>query len=113
MPNEKSSSFDSSKRFFCESVRTLYTSCLVSAGVNSGSCRRCRCPCTRTCGGVLVAMWRSEPSISTSVLSRSGSVSIIQLSALTLLDRLPDDFLDGGQAVLHFAQPAHAQREHP
>ena len=56
MPNEKSSSFDSSKRFFCMSVSTLYTSCLVSAGVSAGISSRSSSPWTRTCGGVSVAM---------------------------------------------------------
>ena len=35
MPNEKSSSCVSSKRFFCASVSALYASCFVSAGVRS------------------------------------------------------------------------------
>src|SRR2546423_1850304 len=39
----------------------------VSGGISSG----CRCPCTRTCGGELVVMWRSLPFISSIFFSRS------------------------------------------
>src|SRR5438093_2633341 len=80
MPNEKSSSELSSNRFFCASVSTLYASCLVSDGVRSVRGSRCRCPCTRTCGGVFVVMWRSEPPISTSVFKSSGNVAISLLN---------------------------------
>jgi hypothetical protein len=40
MPNEKSSSSDSSNRFFWVSVMTLYASCFVSVGVRSGMSSR-------------------------------------------------------------------------
>src|SRR3954470_14531321 len=120
MPNEKSSSIVSSKRFFCESVSTLYTSCLVSDGASSGNCSRVRWPCTRTCGGVAVAMCRSDPSISTNVFSSSGSVAITflvpscwQLVAPGLLDRFPHDLLDRREAVLDLAQAAHPEGDHP
>src|SRR5207244_4310843 len=117
MPNGESSSVVSANRFFCESVSTLYTSCLVSAGVRSGICSRWRCPCTRTWGGVFVAMWRSDPFNSTVVFNRSGSVAIFNPWSLvvrreSLLHRFSDDFLDRRESVFHLAQPARAQRDH-
>src|ERR1051325_3986731 len=116
MPNEKSSSSVSSNRFFCASVSTLYTSCLVSAGCRSGRSRRFRCPCTRICGGELVAMWRSDPSRSTMVFSSSGSVAISvsrrRLGPAPLLDRFAHHFFDRRQPVHDFAQTAPAQRDH-
>src|SRR5262245_34689796 len=117
MPNEKSSSRVSSNRFFCASVSTLYTSCFVSAGCRSGRSRRCRCPCTRICGGEFVAMWRSDPSRSTIVFSSSGSVAITvsRLPAPAgahLLDRFADDFFDRRQPVHDLPQAASTQRDH-
>src|SRR5262245_49913193 len=116
MPNEKSSSRVSSNRFFCASVSTLYTSCLVSAGCKSGRSRRFRCPCTRICGGEFVAMWRSDPSLSTIVFSSSGNVAMFSLqgpaSAGQLLDGFANHFFDRRQTFHHFSQPAAAQRDH-
>src|SRR6202521_3406655 len=71
----------------------------------SGPWSRCRWPFTRIWGGVFVAMWRSEPSISTTVLSKSGSDAI-------LFHRFPYDLFERGHAVLHLAQPALAERDH-
>src|SRR6202166_3121809 len=51
-------------------------------------------------------MWRSEPSMSTTVLSKSGSDGI-------LFHRLPDDLFERGHTVLHLAQPALPERDHP
>src|SRR4029453_582860 len=114
IPNEKSSSRVSSKRFVCASVRTLYTSCLVSEGVSSGNCNRCKCPCTRICGGVFVVMCRSDPSRSTVVFKSSGSVDIFSaLSSQFLLHRLPHHFFYRRDAFLHFSESAHSQRKHP
>src|SRR5688572_33506149 len=74
MPNEKSSSSVSSKRFFCVSVITLYASCFVSVGVRSGRSSRCSLPCTRTCGGVLIDRCKSEPCRSIVIFNNSGNV---------------------------------------
>src|SRR5262245_7356226 len=100
-------------------------SALVSDGDISGPCRRCRWPCTRTCGGVFVAMCRSEPFRSTVIFSRSGSVAILVARVSRprgrngpspgpgLLDGLPYDFLDRRHSALDLAQTAHAERNHP
>src|SRR5262249_60105390 len=74
------------------------------------------CPCTRICGGVSVVMWRSDPLLSTSVLSSSGSVAIVfraERFANRLLHRLARDFFDRGDAFHHLQQAAPAQRDHP
>src|SRR5687767_9646031 len=122
MPNEKSSSSDSSNRFFCVSVITLYESCFVSVGVRSGMSRRCNLPCTRTCGGVLIARCRSEPCKSTVIFKSSGNVGGIlsvphsgnsQLRIDNyLFHRLACYFFYRRQAVLHFTEPAHPERQH-
>src|SRR5580704_5663750 len=52
-------------------------------------------------------MWRSEPSISTVVFKRSGSV------AMWLFHGLPDHLFEGRHAVPHLPQAALAQRDHP
>src|SRR3954470_556461 len=100
----------------------------------SGSCSRLRWPWIRICGGVLVAMCRSDPSTSTIVFSSSGSVGIVVLriwssSHLVIwsrrwtndqvtrrpddqihvsLDRFADDLFNRRHAVLHLAQAAAA-----
>src|SRR3984893_5284489 len=51
-------------------------------------------------------MCRSEPSISTTVLSKSGSDAI-------LFHRFPYDLFERGHAVLHLAQSALPERDHP
>jgi len=49
----------------------------------------------RTCGGVLVAMCRSDPSMSTfAVFNSSGSTSAQPCFVQSLLDRFPDDFFE-------------------
>src|ERR1700730_7136435 len=50
-------------------------------------------------------MCRSEPSISTTVLSKSGSDAI-------LFHRFPYDLFERCHAVLHLAQPALPERDH-
>src|SRR5262245_42260068 len=84
---------------------------------------RCSSPCTRTCGGVSMAMCRSEPFRSTVIFKSSGSVAISGFltpnpqspvpNPYRSLDSLPDDFLDRRHTVLDLAQPAGAQRQHP
>src|SRR5271163_1087102 len=114
-PNEKSSSRVSSKRCFCESVITLYASCLVSAGVSCGRSSGTRCPCTRIWGGELVVIWRSLPPISNMRRSRSLSESaIIFFSSLApfLVDRFASHFFERGPALRDLGQPAAAQGDH-
>src|SRR5688572_15701375 len=110
MPNEKSSSSVSSKRFFCVSVITLYASCFVSVGVRSGRSSRCSLPCTRTCGGLLMDRCRSEPCRSMVVFKSSGNVGGIMFSSS--LNRLPRYLFYRRQTVFDFPKPAHAQRQH-
>ena len=70
----------------------------------------------RTCGGVFVVMWRSDPPSSTVTFNKSGSVAIGALSAVPgpqtrlvgLLHRFPYDFLDGGHPLLDLPQPTRA-----
>src|SRR5882724_11043781 len=113
-PNEKSSSKCSSKRCFCESVITLYASCLVSAGVICGRSSGTRCPWTRICGGELVVMWRSLPPISSSLFNRSLNESDIVFPFLprTLMNGLACHFFQRGLACGNFDQTAAAQRDH-
>src|SRR5262245_2097062 len=69
----------------------------------------------RICGGVFVAMCRSDPSRSTIALSSSGKVAI-RLSPVPVspsLHRFADDFFDRRQAVLHLPEAACAERDHP
>ena len=76
MPNEKSSSWLSSKRFFWASVHTEYASALVSAGVSGGRPGSAwSLPWTRTAGGLFVVRCRSEPSSSTVFRSKSGNLN--------------------------------------
>src|SRR5688572_9692249 len=109
MPNEKSSSLVSSKRFFWASVSTAYDSDLVSVGVKSvcGAIFSSS-PCTRTCGGELIDRCKSEPCISTACFNKSGRVAI----GLPLLHRFPQDFFDCRDAFGYLPKPAATQRDH-
>src|SRR5579872_6423813 len=116
-PKEKSSSRLSSKRCFCESVITLYASCLVSAGVICGKSSGTRCPCTRICGGELVVMCRSLPFISSIRLSRSLNDKPIRSSLpfqcyRESMNRFACDFLESGHACRYLDQSAAAQCDH-
>src|SRR6476661_4187245 len=116
MPNEKSSSRDSSNRFFCASVSTLYTSAFVSEGLSGGSPSLASSPWIRICGGVSDVICKSEPPCSTSVFSKSGNVAMMvspQPFRASLLHRLADDFFDRRDAVLHLDQAAATERDHP
>src|SRR6266542_3606684 len=72
----------------------------------------------RTCGGVSVVRWRSDPPIPTIVVSSSGSVGIrIPNPESRIPSRsfngLPHDLFDAGHAFFDFAKAAGAQRQHP
>src|SRR5258708_38751595 len=92
----------------------------------------CRCPCTRTCGGELVVIWRSLPDMSSIFFSRSLSVtfmtSCLFSSSLTILvrsrfflfcklckklvDGLARHFFQGGDAIVDLNQASAAQGQH-
>src|SRR5829696_2926227 len=109
MPNEKSSSLVSSKRFFCASVSTAYDNDLVSVAFSSGwAVIFTISPCTRVCGTEPIDRCKSEPCISTICFKRSGSVAIVFL----LLHRLAQNFFNCRDAVFDFPQAAAAQRDH-
>src|SRR5258708_14404971 len=96
----------------------------------------CRCPCTRTCGGEFVVMWRSLPAMSSIFFSRSLSVTFISrfffpqdknllaLRALSgpmgprsrspskLVQSLACSLLQRGNAFRNFDQSTAPQRDH-
>src|SRR5437868_15288535 len=111
-PNEKSSSRFSSRRCFCESVMTLYASCLVSAGVNCGRSSGTRCPCTRICGGELLVMWRSLPCISSIRFKRSlnaSAIGIVPLLCPNSVNCFAGHFFQGCHTLRNFDQSAAAE----
>src|SRR5579863_3625317 len=111
-PNEKSSSRLSSKRCFCESVITLYASCLVSAGVICGRSSGTRWPCTRICGGEFVVRCKSLPFISNMRFNKSLSDNPMMFLPQTLMNSFAGNFFKRGHARRHFDQTAAAQRDH-
>jgi len=86
MPNEKSSSFSVSNRFFWFSVSTEYASDSVSFGVITSSVvALTMSPSTRSLGRSPATMWRSEASFSIISSSRARRFIGIALFSLSRL----------------------------
>jgi hypothetical protein len=69
MENEKSHSHCFSNFTFWSSLRTEYTSCLVSSARSGAIFSGTRLPSMRNCGGVPRVMWRSDAP--RSIMARS------------------------------------------
>src|SRR5688572_2792777 len=112
MPNEKSSSFSVSKRFFWFSVSTEYASDSVSLGVITSSDEAfVMSPSTRSFGRSPATRWRSEASFS--IISSSSARRLTGIP-LSLSGRgFLHDFFQRSDALLDLHHAVHAQRQHP
>src|SRR5512137_19867 len=76
----------------------------------------CRWPCTRTCGGELVVMWRSLPDMSSIFFSKSLRVTFMvpffPSSNVESVDGLARHFFERGDAVRDLDQAAAAKGDH-
>src|SRR5689334_5298731 len=109
-PKARSSSHVSSNVFFCASVNTLYERDFDTSAVSGGSCRGCKWPLTRTCGGLPIDRCRSEPPRSSVVWSKSGRFIG---STHASNDGFAHDFFKRCHAFAHLAQAALTKRDHP
>src|ERR1041384_3289525 len=113
IPNEKSSSFSVSKRFFWFSVRTEYASDSVSLGVSTSSLDALvMSPSTRILGRSPATMCRSEASFSIISSSRARRFTGID-QAPSSSGRFFHDLFQGGDAPLDLHHAVHAQGQHP
>src|SRR5438093_36468 len=112
MPNEKSSSFSVSNRFFWFSVSTEYASDSVSLGVSTSSVVAfTMSPSTRSLGRSPATMWRSDASFS--IISSSRARRFIGIARSPLAGRgFLDDFFQRRDALLDLDHAVHAQRQH-
>src|SRR6266850_3522290 len=112
IPNEKSSSFSVSKRFFWFSVSTEYASESVSLGVSTSSVEAfTMSPSTRSLGRSPATMWRSEASFS--IISSSRARRFIGIARSPLAGRgFLDDFFQRRDALLDLHHAVHAQGQH-
>src|SRR5712692_1395738 len=111
MPNEKSSSFSVSKRFFWFSVSTEYARESVSFGVRTSSVEALTIsPSTRSLGRSPATMCRSEASFS--IISSSSARRFIGIASSPSRCGFLYDLFQRGDAPLHLDQAVHAQRQH-
>src|SRR5882762_9556377 len=112
MPNEKSSSFSVSKRFFWFSVSTEYASDSVSLGVMMSSLLAFTIsPSTRILGRSPATRWRSEASFS--IISSSNARRLIGMLPLLSGRGFFYDFFERGNALLDLQHAVHTQGQHP
>src|SRR6266536_5209232 len=112
MPNEKSSSFSVSKRFFWFSVSTEYARDSVSFGVSTSSTEEfTMSPSTRIFGRSPATMWRSEASFSIISSSRARRFTGIAWSPSS--GRFLHDLFESRDSLLDLHHSVHPQRQHP
>src|SRR2546425_4293380 len=112
MPNEKSSSFSVSNRFFWPSVRTEYASDSVSLGVSTSSVDAfTMSPSTRILGRSPATIWRSEASFSIISSSRARRFTGMRRSP-SLGGGLLHHFLERRDPLLHLHHAVHAEGQH-
>src|SRR3989441_7273912 len=113
MPNEKSSSFSVSNRFFWPSVRTEYASDSVSLGVSTSSLDALTMsPSTRIWARPPATMWRSEASFSIISSSRARRFTGMRRSP-SLGGGLLHHFLERRDPPLHLHHAVHPEGQHP
>src|SRR5262245_7248571 len=112
IPNEKSSSFSVSNRFFWFSVSTEYASDSVSFGVSTSSVDALvMSPSTRSLGRSPATMCRSEASFS--IISSSSARRFTGIARSPSSGGFLHDLFQRGDAPLHLDQAVHAQSQHP